>query len=99
MMLGRLRAAWLSTTAAATAADDRPALAVAVIQGRHCLAYRSLSCSSCVERCPQPGAIAVDHGIPRVVAGQCTGCAICHDVCPAPTNAVLMIGSPQRSQR
>ncbi|WP_442483234.1 4Fe-4S dicluster domain-containing protein [Aeoliella sp. SH292] len=68
---------------------------VAVIQGRHCLAYRSLFCSTCVERCPVEGAIDVHEGIPQVVASVCTGCGVCHDVCPAPQNAVLMIATPK----
>jgi len=63
----------------------------AVIQGRHCLAYRGLMCSTCYERCPEPGAIVMDKGIPHVNADLCTGCRKCHEVCPAPTNAVLLI--------
>ena len=63
---------------------------VAVIQGRFCLAYTSF-CSVCVERCPVPGAMKVEKGIPMVVTDTCTGCGVCHDVCPAPTNAVLVL--------
>jgi Pyruvate/2-oxoacid:ferredoxin oxidoreductase delta subunit len=33
----------------------------------------------------------VEKGIPMVVPEICTGCGICHDVCPAPTNAVLVL--------
>lgn len=66
----------------------------AVIQGRFCLAYRSLACSVCAERCPEPGAIVRERGIPRVVADACTGCGVCHDVCPAPRNAVLVMPRP-----
>ncbi len=73
----------------AVPATDAPT--TAVIQGRHCLAYRGLMCSTCYERCPEPGAIAMERGIPRVNADLCTGCRVCHDVCPAPTNAVLLI--------
>jgi Na+-translocating ferredoxin:NAD+ oxidoreductase RNF subunit RnfB len=63
---------------------------VAIIQGRFCLAYTSF-CTVCSERCPVPGAMKVEKGIPMVVADTCTGCGICHDVCPAPTNAVLVL--------
>lgn len=64
---------------------------VAVIQGRVCLVQRSLTCSVCAERCPVPGAIVRERGLPRIVADVCTGCGVCHDVCPAPSNAVLML--------
>lgn len=73
---------------------DPEAHQVAVIQGRRCLAYRSLFCSTCVERCPVEGAIVVKQGIPRIVASACTGCGECRQVCPAPENAVLMIPKP-----
>jgi Na+-translocating ferredoxin:NAD+ oxidoreductase RNF subunit RnfB len=69
-------------------ADSQPK--VAVIQGRFCLAYTSF-CTVCSERCPVPGAMKVENGIPMVVADTCTGCGICHEVCPAPTNAVLVL--------
>ena len=63
---------------------------VAVVQGRHCIASTGF-CRTCHERCPVPGAIEMDHGVPMVVAANCTGCRICLDVCPAPTNAILMV--------
>ncbi len=71
----------------------------AVIQGRHCLAYRELMCSTCYERCPEEGAIVMDRGIPSVVADRCTGCGDCQGVCPAPVNAVLMIRAQPVIQR
>lgn len=71
-----------------TALTDGPTLAV--IQGRHCLAYRGLMCSTCFERCPEQGAIVIEQGVPRVVSDKCTGCGDCREVCPAPTNAVLL---------
>lgn len=79
--------------ARATETQDR----VAVIQGRFCLAYTSF-CTVCSERCPIPGAMKVEKGIPMVVTDSCTGCGVCHDVCPAPTNAVLVIPR-RRTQR
>lgn len=63
---------------------------VAIVQGRHCLAYHSI-CSVCSERCPEPQAIRVERGIPMINPMACTGCNICHDVCPAPVNAILML--------
>ena len=67
-----------------------PASVVAVIQGRRCIALTSF-CAACVERCPVRGAMQVTNGMPSVVPDACTGCGICHEVCPAPTNAVLML--------
>lgn len=66
----------------------------AIIQGRFCIALTSF-CAACVERCPVPGAMSRDRGLPMVHADVCTGCGICHDVCPAPRNAVLML--PRRT--
>ncbi len=70
--------------------------AVAVIQGRRCIALTSF-CAVCVERCPVPGAMQVINGMPSVVPDVCTGCGICQQVCPAPTNAVLML--PRRQTK
>ena len=63
---------------------------VAVIQGRHCIALTSF-CSVCVERCPVDGAMKVTNNLPSVVPDVCTGCGICHEVCPAPRNAVFLL--------
>jgi Pyruvate/2-oxoacid:ferredoxin oxidoreductase delta subunit len=63
---------------------------VAIIQGRFCLAYRKSFCTVCSERCPEPGAIQIENGFPRVMAELCTGCGICREVCPAPRNGILM---------
>ena len=64
---------------------------LAVIAGRHCLAYQNSFCTTCSERCPVPGAIVIEEGFPRVVADKCTGCEICHQVCPAPEKAILLV--------
>lgn len=79
--------------------EAAPTEAVAVIQGRRCIALTSF-CAACVERCPVPGAMQVANGMPSVVPDVCTGCGICHAVCPAPTNAVLMLprrGTPRQA--
>lgn len=68
---------------------------VAVIAGRQCLAYQNSFCTTCSERCPVAGAIVIEKGFPRVVPQVCTGCEICHQVCPAPENAILMV--PRRA--
>ena len=56
-----------------------------------CIAYRGVLCTSCVDRCPVPGAMELVHGRPRIFADVCTGCGVCHEVCPAPRNAVLLV--------
>lgn len=69
---------------------------VAIVQGRFCIALTSF-CAACVERCPVSGAMTKERGMPMVVADVCTGCGICHDVCPAPRNAVLLMPRRQTS--
>lgn len=67
---------------------------LAVIAGRFCLAYRHSFCSVCRERCPVPGAVVVERGLPRIDPALCNGCRICHDVCPAPVNAIRLVPRP-----
>lgn len=71
-----------------------PTEMIAVIAGRHCLAYQGTGCTVCVERCPVNGALKLEQGLPRVVADVCTGCRVCHEVCPAPQNAVRLVPRP-----
>lgn len=73
-----------------------PAIGQARIQPIDCLAHQNGTCSSCSERCPVPGAIVLDQGRPRVVDALCTGCGVCHHVCPAPRNAVIMLPLVER---
>ncbi len=92
LLVGRFRRA-VEHARASNVASTESAQTKAVIQGRQCLAYRNLVCTTCYERCPEAGALVIDSGLPRVAADKCTGCAICRDVCPAPVNAVLMVGA------
>jgi len=80
--------------ASAPGIDEVPQLAL--ILDRFCLAHQGSFCSVCVERCPEPGAILTDKGKPRVNPDSCTGCRICHDVCPAPKNAVFLVARKPR---
>ncbi|MBA4150236.1 MAG: 4Fe-4S binding protein [Verrucomicrobia bacterium] len=64
---------------------------VAIVQGRFCLAYQKSFCSTCIERCPVEGAITLRDNYPMVNAELCNGCGICHELCPAPRNAILMM--------
>jgi ferredoxin-type protein NapG len=68
----------------------------AMIVEQTCLAHQSLSCTVCSERCPVPGAIELDAGRPRVREDRCTGCGVCFHVCPAPSNAVIVMPLPDR---
>lgn len=70
---------------------------VAIIQGRFCIAYQGGMCFTCSEQCPEEGAITLDKGIPTVHADLCTGCGVCHDLCPAPRNAILVAKPPPTS--
>lgn len=69
----------------------------AQIETHSCIAHQGGFCSTCVERCPVPGAIKVRDGKPTIRQAACTGCGVCHFVCPAPVNAVRIFprGIPQ----
>lgn len=69
---------------------------LALILDRFCLAHQGTICSVCVERCPESGAIVTTNGKPSVVPDLCTGCRICHDVCPAPKKAVFFVSRKPR---
>ena len=66
-------------------------MGIAKIAPSACIAYRGVLCTTCVDRCPVPGALELLHGRPRINGAACTGCGVCHQVCPAPRNAVLLI--------
>ncbi len=83
--------------------SEEPATAVseqvpqlALILDRFCLAWQGSFCSVCAERCPVEGAVIVQQGKPRVNPDFCSGCRICHDVCPAPKNAVFLVSRKPR---
>lgn len=69
---------------------------LALILDRFCLAHQGSFCTVCSERCPEPGAILVEQGKPRVDPDHCTGCRICREVCPAPKNAVFLVARQAR---
>jgi len=79
---------------AALVPDDIGPIAIARLLDYNCLAHQGSFCTVCSEHCPEPGAIEVQDGKPTIVEGPCTGCGICHHVCPAPTNAVAMMPRP-----
>lgn len=68
-------------------------MAHASIDEQSCLAWQGQECRSCVDNCPVEGAIDLVPGDddrigPRINTGTCTGCGVCHCVCPASQNAV-----------
>lgn len=71
--------------------DMPKVMATARIDIYTCLAHQNSFCSVCSEQCPVQGAIKVINGKPRIVEDTCTGCGVCHHVCPAPSNAVLLM--------
>ncbi len=72
------------------------AIASATIQTWTCLAHQGGICFACVEQCPVPGAITMNSGKPEIDPAVCTGCGVCHYVCPAPENAVRIMPVPDR---
>lgn len=74
-----------------------PRLGIARIQPLDCLAHQGTTCITCVERCPVPGAIRLDGARPVIDPALCTGCGVCHHVCPSPRNAVLVLPDRERA--
>lgn len=64
-----------------------------------CLAYHSMTCTVCSERCPSNDVIQVVDGKPLIDEETCTGCGVCRYVCPAPENAVLLMPLLTRPSR
>jgi ferredoxin-type protein NapG len=72
-------------------------MGVAWIQEMACLAHTGSFCTVCSERCPVPGAIEVRRGKPTIRADVCTGCGTCLAVCPAPSNAIVVMPMADRA--
>lgn len=66
-------------------------IATARLLDYNCLAHQGSFCTVCEEHCPVPGAITLKEGKPSIHSAACTGCGICHHVCPAPTNAIAVM--------
>lgn len=71
-------------------------MGLAHLQTYNCLAHNRGFCSTCVERCPVDGAIELREGKPYIVDATCSGCGVCHSVCPAPMNAIMIMPVPNR---
>jgi ferredoxin-type protein NapG len=75
------------------------AMATATITPQTCLAHQGTTCTVCVEQCPVDGAIEMRDHRPHIIEDKCTGCGVCHYVCPAPANAVIVMPLPERPPR
>lgn len=73
-----------------------PRIGTARIDQMECLAYRHQVCTTCADACPVAGAITQQRLKPTIQSEVCTGCGVCHNVCPAPRNAVLIHPIRQR---
>lgn len=71
-------------------------IGAAHLQTYNCLAHNQSICTVCYERCPVEGAITLIENRPHIVAEQCNGCGVCHSVCPAPINAIMIMPLPNR---
>jgi Pyruvate/2-oxoacid:ferredoxin oxidoreductase delta subunit len=56
-----------------------------------CLASTGQVCTTCLEHCPEPGALRLDGLVPSVDSDKCTGCGVCEPVCPAPGGAIRVL--------
>lgn len=63
---------------------------LAVISTFACLNAGADFCATCVERCPEPGAIRLEGRRVVVDAERCNGCGVCVPLCPAPGGAILL---------
>jgi Pyruvate/2-oxoacid:ferredoxin oxidoreductase delta subunit len=63
---------------------------VAAVSTFACLNSKADFCATCVERCPEPGALRVEARRIVVDAERCTGCGECVARCPAPGGAILL---------
>ena len=66
-------------------------MADAQVKRPDCLAHMGQACSVCVGHCPVPGAISLVDAKPVIDADRCTGCGVCHFVCPAPNKAIMIL--------
>jgi Pyruvate/2-oxoacid:ferredoxin oxidoreductase delta subunit len=84
----RGRVAWQRARREAAALELGPK--VAVIATFSCLNAGADFCATCVERCPEPGALRLDGRRVVVDADVCNGCGVCVPLCPAPGGAILL---------
>ncbi|MBK8913034.1 MAG: 4Fe-4S dicluster domain-containing protein [Phycisphaerales bacterium] len=78
--------------------SDQPLkMGVAYIERAACLAYAGSFCTVCSEQCPVPGAIELLSARPHIRPDICTGCGVCAYVCPAPSNAIVVMPLADRA--
>lgn len=55
-----------------------------------CLLRLGTECGTCVEVCPEPGALRRDGARLALDPARCTGCGACVERCPAPIPALAL---------
>ena len=68
----------------------------AVWHGETCLSAEKITCTLCVEACPE-GALAIEvipSGGIQIHAVRCTGCAFCYHACPTEPKSLHLEGRP-----
>ncbi len=85
--------------------DNADKMGTARVRRFDCLNELGSPCSSCIEHCPVEGAIAWGRvsqhrtKTPVVSDQRCTGCGVCHFVCPAPVNAIAILPNIRRRSK
>jgi len=71
---------------------DFPAIGIAELNKKSCLAYNGIHCTFCYDACPlKREAIRLKATRPIIIEENCTGCGICKNVCVAPEKAGILI--------
>jgi ferredoxin-type protein NapG len=76
--------------------DGAGAMGTARVLELDCLNRLGTSCTTCIEHCPVPGAIAQAGSLPVIDPRLCSGCGICLHVCPAPGKAIALLPAQER---
>jgi len=67
----------------------------AVVHPDTCLSTATVTCTRCVDVCPEAGAIAAVEGRGILIDPQlCTGCAMCYRECPTTPKSLHLEGRP-----
>ena len=62
-----------------------------------CLAYNSLECRFCYDKCPYDAMSLDESGRPIVIADKCNGCGACECVCVSLMEGSISVGATSRA--